>query len=366
MSLLERVGRLLGELALHDLDALLVSRPPNVRYLTAFTGSNGLALVSSGQIIFITDFRYLTQAEEEVAPVLPGVRIEIGTGDLLELAAQLVREQEPGARVGFDDRHLTVAEHRRLCELLDGGAVLVGCGGVVEALREVKEPSEQERIAAAAQLADEALAQTLAQTGLIGRTEREIAIALELQMRTLGAESASFPTIVASGEHGALPHAQPRAVEVRRGQLVTIDWGAILDGYCSDCTRTFAAGEPSDHAREIYELVLAAQIAGLDALAVGRTGREVDAAARAVIEQAGLGDHFGHGLGHGVGLEIHESPRLSKIAPEQPLREGTVVTVEPGVYLPGELGVRIEDLVVLGCSGVRNLSSLSKELSVLQ
>ncbi|MGC2373473.1 MAG: M24 family metallopeptidase, partial [Solirubrobacteraceae bacterium] len=180
-----------------------------------------------------------------------------------------------------------------------------------------------------------------------GRTERDVAIELELRMRRLGAQAPSFPSIVASAEHGALPHAEPRDVEIVRGVLVTIDWGAYLDGYCSDCTRTYATGRLSREATGVYELVLEAQQAALDAVRSGVSGREVDGVARSIIEEAGHGEHFGHGVGHGVGMEIHEAPRLSRTAGDEPLRAGNVVTVEPGVYVPERLGVRIEDLVLV-------------------
>jgi Xaa-Pro aminopeptidase len=200
----------------------------------------------------------------------------------------------------------------------------------------------------------------------VGRSERDVAIELELRMRRIGAEAPSFPSIVAAGANGALPHAEPRAVEIPRDVLVTIDWGALHEGYCSDCTRTYATGEGlSTEAREVYGLVLAAQEEGLAALRAGPTGREVDAVARQVIEQAGHGEHFGHGLGHGVGMEIHEGPRLSRAAGEEALRAGHVVTVEPGVYIPGQLGVRIEDLVVVREEAHEVLTSLPKELTVI-
>ncbi|MCL2768517.1 MAG: Xaa-Pro peptidase family protein [Solirubrobacterales bacterium] len=369
------VARLLGE---RELDALLVSGPANVRYLSNYTGSNGLALIASTESarphLFLTDFRYATQAEQQV----PGcLEREISTGDLLESVCLQLRGWEGGdaqdggqrraaRRLGFDDAHLTVAQHRRLGDLLEGASwELEPCGGLVESLREIKDPEELRRIGAAAQLADEALRAVL-ERGLAGRSEREVAIALELQMRRLGAEGPSFPAIVAAGAHGALPHAEPRDAQIPVGVLVTIDWGATLDGYCSDCTRTFAVGHADGLAREVYELVLAAQRTGLDALRAGRSGREVDADARAVIERAGYGEQFGHGLGHGVGIEVHEAPRLSRTAPEEQLvRAGTVVTVEPGVYLPGRVGVRIEDLVSVTAEGCRVLNGLSKELTVL-
>jgi Xaa-Pro aminopeptidase len=216
---------------------------------------------------------------------------------------------------------------------------------------------------AAAQLADRALEQVLAE-GLAGRTEREVALALELAIRQGGAEHVSFEPIVASGPHGALPHAMPRDTQIERDQLVVIDFGARLDGYCSDCTRTVAVGEPELDARETYALVLEAQLAGLAAVQAGAECRHVDSAARDLITVAGQGDKFGHGLGHGVGLDIHEDPRLTQVA-EGTLAVGNVVTVEPGVYCPGRFGVRIEDLVVVTDDGCQILTGISKDLLVI-
>ena len=225
-----------------------------------------------------------------------------------------------------------------------------------------RSPDELERIAAAAKLADEVYGWTL-ERGLAGHTERDVARAVEVRIRELGAEP-SFPPIVAAGENGALPHAEPGEREIGSGELVVYDMGALLDGYCSDCTRTFATGDPGDEAREVYELVLRAQLASLESVRPAAAGKEVDAVARELIDEAGHGDHFGHGLGHGVGLEVHEGPRLATTS-EDELFEGNVVTVEPGVYLPGKLGVRIEDLVVVTADGYRNLSGLPKELQLV-
>jgi Xaa-Pro aminopeptidase len=223
-----------------------------------------------------------------------------------------------------------------------------------------------ERIRAASRLADDALTAVL-RGGLIGRTEAEVALALEVEMRQQGARKPSFETIVAAGPYGALPHATPRQVEIVQGQMVVIDWGAELDGYCSDCTRTLAAGEVDEHARQIYDLVLEAQLTGLAAVRDGARCRDVDSAARQVIDAAGHSEHFGHGLGHGVGLEVHEGPRLSQRTEETAeLEEGNVVTVEPGVYLPGEFGIRIEDLVVVGGEGPHILTAQPKELTVVE
>jgi Xaa-Pro aminopeptidase len=362
-----RVEQLAGELAELELDALLVDSLVDVRYLSGFTGSHGLVLVvgdrSNGKLggdRFLSDFRYTTQSAEQVIGAFARETI---SGDLLDALASSLAEHS--GRLGFDDSSLTVRQHTRLGEKLGSGWELVSCAGAVQRLRAVKDAEEIGRIRAASELADEALTGVL-EGGLAGRAEREVAIELELRMRRLGAQAPSFPSIVAAGAHGALPHAEPSAETIPLDVLVTIDWGALHEGYCSDCTRTYATGEAiSAQAREIYELVLSAQESGLQAVRAGPTGREVDAAAREVIERAGLGEHFGHGLGHGVGLEIHEGPRLSRTAGEEPLRSGNVVTVEPGVYLPGVLGVRIEDLVVVGEQSQEVLTSLSKALTVI-
>ncbi len=384
-----RVAGLLGE---RGVDLLLVEDPVNLRYLTGFTGSNGLALIGADHL-FYTDFRYATQSAEQVPELFDRRIVAV---DLLEAAARELAEPPPdgvapsggrpgapagerpaapsggrpvapsGGRLGFDEANLTVARHLRLAELLgEQRWELVPCAGLVEELRELKEPPELVRIAAAAELADEALRGVL-EGGVVGRTERDVALDLELAMRRLGAEGPSFPSIVAAGPHSALPHAEPRHVEIPRDTLLTIDWGALHDGYCSDCTRTFATGALDDEARAVYALVLRAQLQGLAAVRPGPTGREVDGIAREVVERAGHGEHFGHGLGHGVGLEVHEAPRLSRTAGEQALRAGDVVTVEPGIYLPGRFGVRIEDLVVVTPDGHRVLSGLSKELIVVE
>lgn len=354
-----RADRLAARLAERELDALLVTNLVNVRWLTGYTGSNGVALVGAdGLRTFVTDFRYVTQARDQVH----GFERRVGEQDLLDAALDAL-PQRP-LRLGFEDQHISVRTFNRLREAAPEHVELAPAGGDVEQLRAVKDADEVARIRAAAELADAALEAVLAD-GLAGRTERAVALALETEMRRRGAERASFDTIVASGAHGALPHAAPRDVEIAAGDLVTIDWGAQLDGYCSDCTRTYAAGrEPSDYAREIYELVLRAQLAGLEAVAAGVTGRDADAAARAVIEAAGHGERFGHGLGHGVGLEIHEAPRLSR-ASDATLTAGQVVTVEPGVYLPDELGVRIEDLVLVTGGGRERLNGLPKDLVVI-
>jgi Xaa-Pro aminopeptidase len=340
---------------LEGVDALLITQPANLRYVTGFTGSNGFAVVGRDVRLFVTDFRYVEQAKVEV-PDFDRVQ------GPQELYAAL-KDLDGVERLGFDDAHLSVKAHGRLTELLS--LELVPRSGVVEAVRAVKEPGEILRIGAAAALVDEIYAWLL-EYGLVGRTEREVAVALEHEMRLRGASGPSFDSIVASGEHGALPHATPRDVAIARDTLVTIDIGAVLDGYCSDCTRTWATGnDVPDELEEIYALTLRAQVTALDAVRPGPLGRELDAVARDIIDAAGHADHFGHGLGHGVGVVTHEAPRLARTA-EDALVAGNVVTVEPGVYVPGVGGVRIEDLVVVTETGRDVLSATTKELLTLE
>jgi Xaa-Pro aminopeptidase len=257
---------------------------------------------------------------------------------------------------------VSVRTHRRLAELVPEGVELVAAGGLVERERAVKEPEELSAIRAAAALGD-AVYEDLCRRGLVGRTEREVARGLEQAMRDRGAEPA-FPTIVAAGPHGARPHASPREEPIEPESLVVVDVGCRLDGYCSDCTRSFATGALDDDAAAAYQLVLDAQRAALEALRPGMAGRAADAVARERIEAGGHGEEFGHGLGHGVGLEVHEEPRLSSTS-EDELAAGNVVTVEPGVYVSGRFGVRIEDLVVLTPDGHEVLSGFTKELVTL-
>ena len=349
-----RGERLAGLVAERELDQLFVSDLLNVRYLTGFTGTNGACLVGRGELIFFTDFRYTERARAEV-----GYEWERPEAER-ELIPQIVAQMK--GRVGFEDAKLSVRQLARLEAAAGEGVEFLPAGDLVEQLRAVKEPEELERIAAAAELTDGVYEWAL-ERGLAGRTERDVARACEARLRELGAEP-SFPPIVAAAANGALPHAEPGEREIGSGELVVFDMGALLDGYCSDCTRTFATGDPGDEGREVYELVQHAQTAALEAVRPGANGKEVDAVAREIIDEAGHADHFGHGLGHGVGLEVHEAPRLATTS-EDELREGNVVTVEPGVYLPGKLGVRIEDLVVVTGDGYRNLSGLGKELRVV-
>ncbi len=347
--------RLAAVMAERELDSLLVSDLVNLRWLTGFTGSNGAAVMTRDERLFLTDFRYTEQAEAQVDPGFE--RLPAGRDLVGDLAGRLT------GRAGFDDGHMSVRTHSRLTEKAAAGVELVAAGGAVEQLREVKDAGELERIAASQELASAALERVL-ERGLVGRTERVVALELEQEMRVAGAAGPSFSSIIASGSHGALPHAVPRDVEIRADQLVVVDWGAELDGYCSDCTRTVATGTLDGHAFEAYQLVLRAQRAGLDAVRAGASCKAVDATARQVIADAGLGERFGHGLGHGVGLEVHEGPTLS-MRSEGVLAAGNVVSVEPGVYLPGRFGIRIEDLVAVTETGADVFTRLSKELTTV-
>jgi Xaa-Pro aminopeptidase len=346
---------------LDAIDVLLVTELVNVRYLTGYTGSNGIALVGGQSRVFITDFRYLQQTSEEVLPEFDRL-----VSDAPQELSELIEGALPTGelRLGFEAEHISVGAHERLRELLSDRIELVPTAGQVERMRAIKEPDEISRIKAATALADAAFERVVGE-GLAGRTEREIALAIETDMRARGADRAGFDAIVAAGPHGALPHAQPRDEQVRSGDLVVIDWGAQVDGYCSDCTRTVAIGDPDSQTKEIYELVLDAQLTGLRTVAAGRGTREVDDSARAVIGAGGHGPEFGHGLGHGVGLDIHEAPTLSPRVPNQELEAGNVITIEPGIYLPGRFGVRIEDLVVVTDDGSEILTSIDKQLTIV-
>jgi Xaa-Pro aminopeptidase len=352
-----RADRLSSLLPDAEVDLLLVTDLVNVRYLTGYTGSNGLALIGPERRLFVTDFRYVQQAAEEVDPAFERRQARQELTDGLEEVLP-----EGPVRLGFEEAHVSVRQHERLRDELPERVELVGVDGLVERLRAVKDADEVARMQEAAKLADAAFME-LVTGGLSGRSERELAFELALAMHRQGADGPSFESIVAAGPHGALPHATPRDVPVAPGQLVVIDWGAQLDGYCSDCTRTVWVGdaEPGAEEREIYDLVLKAQLAGLEAIRAGASTRSVDATAREVIEAAGHGEHFGHGLGHGVGLDIHEAPRFSPRS-DTALEAGNVVTDEPGVYLPERFGVRIEDLVVVTEEGCEILTGVSKEL----
>jgi Xaa-Pro aminopeptidase len=340
-------------LGARGLDQLLVTDLTNVRYLTGFTGTNGACICGASTRVFLTDFRYTERAEAEVDE---WETVTVSADWLGGVAERL------SGQVGFEDDHMSVRMFEKLKGKAGEGTELVAAGGEVEKLRRVKDPDELRAIREASKLADEAWRWAI-ERGLRGRSERDVALATEAKIRELGGEP-SFPAIVAAGPNGALPHAEPGEREIGAGELVVFDMGAKLDGYCSDGTRTFATGDPGENGREVYEAVLRAQLAALGAIEAGPNGHEIDKIARDVISKAGYGEAFGHALGHGVGLEVHEGPRLAQKS-DDVLADGEVVTVEPGIYLAGELGVRIEDFVVVRDGGCENLSSLPKDLQIV-
>lgn len=357
MDVASRLPRLRVQMAEAGCDALLVTHLTNIRYLTGFTGSAALFLVLPDGALFVTDGRYRDQSREQLDANGVDARIEITAVDQdakLEEAARGI------GRVGLEATHVTWAAKRKYAAKVFAGASLVATDGLIEKLREVKDAGEVARIEAACRIADDALAQVLPRL-LTEPAERDFGLELDMTMRRLGASDVSFETIVGSGPNGAKPHARPTDRPVRPGDLVVIDFGALLDGYHSDMTRTVSIGEPTVTQRRMDEVVRAAQAAGVAAVRPGVTGAEVDSVCRDVIAEAGWADAFLHGTGHGVGLDIHEDPRVASTTAAT-LEVGHVVTVEPGVYLPEHGGVRIEDTVVVTPDGCRPLTTAPKDL----
>jgi Xaa-Pro aminopeptidase len=365
-----RLGALREALGPAGCDALVVSSLANVRYLTGFSGSAGLVLVRDDGAVLVTDGRYGTSARAQLAAAgLAGAGVRVEAVPAAEQPG-LLAELTAGCRsVGLEAEHVSWAQKRAWSEGWAKGPELVATSGVVERLRERKAPEELARLAAAAAVADEAFRRVLAmlETGSAGRggpSEVDVAVALEAEMRHLGAEAPAFDTIVASGPGGAEPHHRPGSRQVVRGDMVTIDFGARVDGYCSDATRTVVVGagapSPAELGR-IYSVVLAAQDAGLAAVREGALASEVDRACREVVDGAGMGELFVHGTGHGVGLLVHEAPALSASSGDT-LMAGQVVTVEPGVYLPGVGGARVEDTVVVCEAGCELLTLAPKAM----
>ncbi|HEU4564050.1 MAG TPA: Xaa-Pro peptidase family protein [Gemmatimonadaceae bacterium] len=352
----ERRLALLESLRAAHLDALLLTSLPNIRYLTGFSGSSAIAVVAERETLVITDFRYATQVREEVGDA---ARIVV-EGQSLWAGLWRLLPELPGVEiVGFESAHLLYREFERI---VSGGARWQWrpTTELVEALRERKDPEEVERIAAAAGVAERALARTVREVRP-GMTELEVAGALERALREEGSTGFPFETIVAAGERAALPHARASARPVSRGDFLLIDFGAIVDGYCSDITRTFVVGRATDEQRDLHAVVRGANERAASAVHAGMRGRDADAVARRYIEERGWGEAFGHSLGHGIGLEVHEAPRLAKTA-DAPLPANAVVTVEPGIYRAGWGGVRIEDDVVLAPDGPRILTTFPREL----
>ena len=353
MTRSERLAALLEE-------PLLVAGPPyvlggqaNVRYLTGLQSSNAAVLVEpDGSATLYTDFRYASRARD-----LDGVAFVETARNLVPAIGELLA----GRRIGFEEQHLSYAGFRAL---VDCGVDVVPRSGLVESLRAVKDDAEIASLRRAAALSDEVFA-ALARERFTGRSERELAWWVERSFREAGAEGVAFDTVVAAGPTASSPHAEPGSAPIEQGVLVTIDAGCVLDGYCSDCTRTFAVGEVSERLRGLHALCLEAQLAGLAAVAPGVHGRDADAASRTAIDDAGLGWAYGHGLCHGVGLQVHETPVLRPESADV-LAPGNVVSVEPGIYLPGDAGVRIEDLVLVTEDGCERLTRFTKELLAVE
>ena len=352
-----RIDALREKLAAEKCGAFISVAPPVNQYLTGFRGSTSGLLVTAAYAQFFCDSRYTEQAGSEVA----GCEIEEAKGAIPALLGKRLKELGcPDA--AYDDAGLTVSQLRAVEGEFPGG--LKALPELVSRLRQVKSPEEIDQIRAAQALAEGVLADVL-DTIAEGIPEREVAARMEYMFRQRGASGASFPTIALFGARSSLPHGEPGGTRLGPGDIVLLDFGCRLDGYCSDLTRTFAFGTiPGTWFEEIYELTLTAQAIALDTIRPGMKGREVDGVARRLIAEAGYGAHFGHGLGHGVGIEIHEGPRLHAES-DAVLEPGMVVTVEPGIYLPGRGGVRIEDMVVVTGDGCRNLTTAPKELKVL-
>lgn len=353
MSRLDRLRALLTE---HRLDGILIHNAENRTYLTGFTGSAGVALVTGRELLLLVDFRYVEQAGAEA----PGWEVLKVPRQATDAVVELARGREL-RRIGFESDGLTYKQYDELATALRP-AELVPVPGV-DRLRWIKDADELAQIRKAVAIADAGFAHIQAYLRP-GIQEREVALELEFYMRRQGADKEAFETIVASGVRSSLPHGRASEKTLGGGEFVTLDFGAVVRGYHSDCTRTVVLGDASPRQREIYDLVLAAQRAALSAIRPGASARDVDALARQVIVEAGHGDHFGHGLGHGVGLAIHEGPTLSP-REDTTLEAGMVVTVEPGVYLPGWGGVRIEDLVVITPGGCDDLTTAPKHMMML-
>ena len=361
MNYAERLLKVQKLLALERLDVLLITHLPNIRYLCGFTGSAGVLAVSSSGASFFTDGRYTEQAHEEVV----GAKVVIGHKSALRAASEWLGRRKPiGHRdklvIGIESDHLTVASRDVLRAGLNGDARLRNTNGAVETLRMVKDDAEIKHIRAAARKGCE-LFDVALRALRSAKTENDVAAEMEYEARRVGAEAMSFPTIVAAGKRSALPHARASSAALPRNGLVVLDFGVILDGYCSDMTRTVSMGRVSHKTRRMYEAVRSAQQAGLDAVRPGVTAGQVDSAVRTVLKKAGLARYFTHSTGHGVGLEIHEIPRLAA-AEKQLLEPGMVITVEPGVYIAGEGGVRIEDLVLVTQRQCEILTNVTREL----
>ncbi|MDR2276243.1 MAG: Xaa-Pro peptidase family protein [Vagococcus sp.] len=354
--MINRVNNLREEMKSEGISSFLITSPYNLRYLTGFTGTTGLALIGLEEAFFITDFRYTEQAAKQCV----GFEIVKNVGPILEVVADLV-ESKNIENLGFEESFVPFKQYVELEGLLE--VDLIPVSGMVEELREIKDEEEIAIVEKACEIADKAFSHILTYIKP-GMTEIQVANELDFYMRSLGASSVSFETIVASGLRSAMPHGVASEKVIEQGDMITIDFGCYYNGYVSDMTRTISLGEPSDKLREIYNVVKEAQQKVLDVAKPGMTGVELDAVARDYIASKGYGEAFGHSTGHGIGLEIHEGPNVSKLA-EKAFVPGNIITNEPGIYLPGIGGVRIEDDMLVTENGIKRLTHSEKELIIL-
>jgi Xaa-Pro aminopeptidase len=353
----KRIAKLKEKLKENEIEAFLVTKKENVRYLSQFTGTAGKLLITQNDSVFITDFRYLDQAEEQT----DGCVIKEISSNFIEGFSELLKRKKI-RNLSFESQDLSFKMYQKLKEKMDLDS-LNPVESMVEKLRMIKDQSEVEKIKKAVEIADQGF-QFLLDFIKPGKTEKEVALELEFFMKRNGGAANAFDFIVASGKRGALPHGVASNKKIEKGELVTIDFGTVFQGYHSDITRTVAVGEPDPKLKEIYEIVLKAQLRVIDQIKAGMSCVEADKIARDIIADAGYKENFGHGLGHGIGLEIHEGPRLSYTS-EDSLKKAMVVTDEPGIYISGLGGVRIEDDLLITENGCEVLNSAAKELIIL-
>lgn len=354
--MMNHIKQIAAKLPEYGLDAMLITSEPGEFYAVGFHGE-GVALVTADEIWYFTDSRYIEAANELVRDA----HIEDPRPRTYRQAVEELIQAHGLKTVGFEENYMTVAAYKRWSEGLT--AELKDASALLESLRACKDEEEMQAMIAAQTIAEKALADTLTQLKP-GMTEKEVAAYLEYRMLCHGAEKKSFDTIIASGPNSSKPHAVPGEREIQKGDFVTIDFGCMVNGYCSDTTRTVAVGEPTEEMRRVYDIVLQAQLAGIAAAQAGKTGKEIDGAARKVIDDAGYGEYFGHSFGHSLGLDIHESPNASP-SDNTPMPVGAVISAEPGIYLPGKFGVRIEDVLILRDGGCENITKAEKSLLIL-
>lgn len=355
---MDRTTQVRALLATHKLDALLLTNLVNIRYVSGFTGSTASVVITHSRSIILVDSRYVLQAGQECV----GYEVVQFSGDILTAATEMLNEMSP-ARLGFEADFVTYSSHRKLRRLIKKSIRLVGTKGLVESLRLVKDAEEVEKIRLAAKLVDDCFDYIV---GFVkpGMTEREVALEIDVYLRRHGAEKQGFDTIAAAGPNAAFPHHQPTYAVLELGQMVKLDYGALLNGYNSDITRTIFLGPPDAKQREVYATVLAAQQSAIEAIRPGKIGKEIDAVARDYIKDHGYGDYFGHGLGHSLGIDVHDGGGLTTTS-EIVLAPGMVMTVEPGIYIEGWGGVRIEDDIVVTETGVEVLTHATKDVIVI-